>query len=628
QKYFLNLTTTCILWPKDFDLTLKTHANNSAVILQIDVGNLNKSFDKDIYNFSIREQKDNSNGLFYNELVKKLVGALEDSHCEGFVAFQDDIPRFAEAFRLASVYSIWRSTYSRFLFAYTKDQQNEDYFEDLLFKKQPSILIIEAKTLNSSNFILKTNKFVGLKSQHPEELIFLSTFNALTLTFEPDLDLFSLHKLQNLQGREIVMGVFDYRPFVAIDFERSPQYYDYAADNPSHLVHVDGTEVRICHEFCDWYNCTVQFDTSEKGEWGTSYANYSGYGLIGMIMDDHIHMAVGAMYTDYIAVDLSTFIGRSGVTCLVPAPTRLTSWYLPLKPFHLTLWFGVFGCLLLETLALLTARRFELTVIDNEASNWWSCIQFGYITSLKLFISQGSDYIVNSHTVRTVLFACYMIDIIITSIYGGGLAATLTVPTLGEAPDSVERMYAQGLPWTATSSMWVASIRNDNNTVYHSLYNNFVVYSMEEMRAKAQTEYMGFILERLTFGHFGNGDFITPESLQRLKLMVDDIYNNFAVAMVSRLWAHLPKYNDFILAWHSAGLDKFWEWKIAAEYMNIQEQNQIQASMYTNMDMGAIKLDMKNFAGLAIIWIVGMVLSIMVFIAEILWHKFGCRLKF
>lgn len=52
------------------------------------------------------------------------------------MAFQDDIPRFAEAFEKASVYSIWRSMGNKFLFAYSKDLKRNGYFESLVFKSK------------------------------------------------------------------------------------------------------------------------------------------------------------------------------------------------------------------------------------------------------------------------------------------------------------------------------------------------------------------------------------------------------------------------------------------------------------------------------------------------------------
>lgn len=132
---------------------------------------------------------------------------------------------------------------------------------------------------------------------------------------------------------------------------------------------------------------------------------------------------------------------------------------------------------------------------------------------------------------------------------------------------------------------------------------------------------MGFAVERLTYGYFGNLDFSTPESLRHLKLMVDDIYYGHTVAMVSRLWAHIPKYNDLILAWRSSGLDKLWEWKITSEYLNVNEQNQVKASQFMNFDEGPVKLGMDNFGGIILLWLVGIAVSIAVFAGEVLWYK-------
>lgn len=124
--------------------------------------------------------------------------------------------------------------------------------------------MVEADFRNSSIFHIKTNKFVGLRSHHPEQLTLLSTFYASNQSFEPPFEAFVGAKLSNLQGRELIVGAFDYRPFVAVDFQRLPLYHDRAADNPSHLVHVDGTEIRLSHVFCELYNCSLQFDTSES----------------------------------------------------------------------------------------------------------------------------------------------------------------------------------------------------------------------------------------------------------------------------------------------------------------------------------------------------------------------------
>lgn len=135
----------------------------------------------------------------------------------------------------------------------------------------------------------------------------------------------------------------------------------------------------------------------------------------------------------------------------------------------------------------------------------------------------------------------------------------------------------------------------------------------------SRSEQMGFVVERLQFGHLGNTELIADDALERLKLMVDDMYFSFTAAYVPRLWYHLSAYNDFILAWHSSGLDKFWEWKIAADYMNAHRQNRMLASQKANLDIGPVKLGIDNFIGLILLWCFGMICSLLTFVGE-LWR--------
>lgn len=136
-------------------------------------------------------------------------------------------------------------------------------FPRLLFPDQANILVIEADYYNSSIFTIKTNKFVGPLNEHPEQMLPLTTYNALERSFTSEVDLLLPDKLNDLQGRELIVAALNYRPFVALDYEHMPLYPDRAEDNPTHLVHVDGVETRISHTFCELYNCSIQFDTCE-----------------------------------------------------------------------------------------------------------------------------------------------------------------------------------------------------------------------------------------------------------------------------------------------------------------------------------------------------------------------------
>ncbi|KAH8361664.1 hypothetical protein KR084_012540, partial [Drosophila pseudotakahashii] len=625
QHYFTDSHATCILWHPAFDFRLETVEPLPLIILDSQKW-LNHSDGKDVYDYKIKRDEFEERGIEYNDWILWLTVAIEMSHCETFLVFQEQIPEFANAFYHASIYSIWRSQRNRFVFVYTEElmEGNNNYLCGYILQDQPNILLVTSQYLNSSTFDIKTNRFVGPRNfdtnPAPVEFNLLQRYDA-----ESDENLWGVAakdalsvKMRNLMGREVVIGIFDYKPFMLLDYEKTPFYYD-RSENKTEVT-IDGTDIRLMLIFCELYNCTIQVDTSETTDWGDIYPNASGYGLVGMVLDRRNDYGVGGMYLWYEAyqlMDMTHFLGRSGVTCLVPAPHRLISWTLLLRPFQTGLWMCVMFCLLLESLALCVTRRWEHSS-DYYSNSWLDSLRFGCISTLKLFVSQGTSYVTSSYALRTVLVASYMIDIILTTVYSGGLAAILTLPTLEEAADSRQRLYDHKLIWTGTSQAWITTIdERSADPVLLGLMEHYRVFDSASISAFSHTEQMGFVVERMQFGHLGNTELIANDALNRLKLMVDDIYFAFTVAFVPRLWAHLNAYNDFILAWHSSGFDKFWEWKIAADYMNAHRQNRIEASQRPNLDIGPVKLGIDNFIGLILLWCFGMICSLLTFVIEL-----------
>ncbi|KAH8357605.1 hypothetical protein KR200_004404, partial [Drosophila serrata] len=633
QQYFLDSHATCILWHPAFDFKLDSVEPLPLVIMDSQRWALNKSDGQDVYDYNKKRNEFKKNGIPHNDdWILWLTIAIEQSHCETFIAFQEQIPEFARSFYHASIYSIWRSLRNKFIFVYTTEllEDNDYYFSEYIFQDQPNILLVTSDYLNSSSFEIKTNRFVGRRNFDPapgqiqfDHLYrYNSVENCATWTYE--LKRRMSEKLQNLQGREIVIGVFDYKPFMLLDYEKQPKVYDRAADTTD-AVSIDGTEVRLMLIFCELYNCTVQVDTSEPNDWGDIYPNATGYGLVGMVLDRRNDYGIGGIYLWYEAyqyMDMTHFLGRSGVTCLVPAPSRLISWTLLLRPFQAVLWMCVMLCLLLESVALCITRRWEHFSDSSQPHTWTGSLRFGLISTLKLFVNQSTSYVTRSYALRTVLMASYMIDIILTTVYSGGLAAILTLPTLEEAADSRQRLFDHKLIWTGTSQAWITTIGDGSaDPVLLGLMEQYRVFDASLISAFSHSEQMGFVVERLQFGHLGNTELIANDGLERLKLMVDDIYFAFTAAFVPRLWPHLNAYNDFILAWHSSGIDKFWEWKIAGDYMNGHRQNLIVASQKPNLDIGPVKLGIHNFIGLILLWCFGMICSLLTFAVELWWGR-------
>ena len=117
---------------------------------------------------------------------------------------------------------------------------------------------------------------------------------------------------------------------------------------------------------------------------------------------------------------------------MVPAPHRLNSLNLPLKPFRYSLWLYIILYLVAEIIILCWTHHMQLWIKnrlnDTYEKSWGKSFRFAYVTTLKLFLNQGSNLGITSTSTRTLLFSIYAVDIIITSIYGGGLASVLTLP--------------------------------------------------------------------------------------------------------------------------------------------------------------------------------------------------------
>nr|NP_001137982.1 ionotropic receptor 76a, isoform D [Drosophila melanogaster]ACL83337.1 ionotropic receptor 76a, isoform D [Drosophila melanogaster] len=110
------------------------------------------------------------------------------------------------------------------MFVYTKEfeDKKDSYLSGYIFQDQPNILVITSQYLNSSTFEIKTNRFVGPrnfnKNPEPVEFYILQRFDAkgTKATWETQSAMSS--KMRNLKGREVVIGIFDYKPFMLLDY--------------------------------------------------------------------------------------------------------------------------------------------------------------------------------------------------------------------------------------------------------------------------------------------------------------------------------------------------------------------------------------------------------------------------
>jgi hypothetical protein len=169
--------------------------------------------------------------------------------------------------------------------------------------------------------------------------------------FESKFNLFP-SKLRNVRGREVVLAIFNYMPYVLwTEVEESKSNAHETIQKTPLLI--DGTENWIFLEFCKRINCSLKISLDEAGEWGVINENWTGNGIIGAVAEKRADIGVGALYSwfhESLFLSLSKPISRTGVTCITPKPHLIDPISTPIIPFSSKLWLAVVLSFLLSSI--------------------------------------------------------------------------------------------------------------------------------------------------------------------------------------------------------------------------------------------------------------------------------------
>lgn len=134
---------------------------------------------------------------------------------------------------------------------------------------------------------------------------------------------------------------------------------------------------------------------------------------------------------------------------------------MPLHPFSEELWIGVILCCILEAIAIVLVRYEE--ILESAPDRLSKSMSFGIMSTYQIFCSQGLTDKLEFTPMRIIFFSCLIIDLIITSAYGGGLATILTLPSFSDVADTLSKMVDFQLNWGAVSDAWLFSVSNSED---------------------------------------------------------------------------------------------------------------------------------------------------------------------
>jgi hypothetical protein len=222
------------------------------------------------------------------------------------------------------------------------------YFTDL-----PHILFIDFNGIEN-NLEFLTTKYIGRNKTEGLEMILLNkiSLNEIdTLFTSSKLNLFP-SKLTNVEGRDIILAIFNYMPYVLWKEVEEIESNAHEKINGTPLL-IDGTENWVFLEFCKRINCSITISLDEAGEWGEIRDNWTGNGIIGAVAEKRADIGVGALYSwfhESLFLSLSKPISRTGVTCITPKPKLIDPISTPIIPFSSTLWLAVVLSLIINSI--------------------------------------------------------------------------------------------------------------------------------------------------------------------------------------------------------------------------------------------------------------------------------------
>ncbi|CRK93972.1 CLUMA_CG007498, isoform A [Clunio marinus] len=421
----------------------------------------------------------------------------------------------------------------------------------------PNILLVEYQELTQT-FSFLTTKYAG-NNNDSTDLVMLSE---IYISDNPRMKLQSVKlfpdKTSNLQGREIVLAIFNYMPYVL------------------------------------WKEV----------------------------------VGVGALYSWYhesLYLSLSKYISRTGITCITPKPGLLSPISTHILPFSTELWIAVivsyFICALLyKTLIFFRNDNDQSLNIQSDES-----LSKIFLDMLGIFVLHSVALKFKQFAVMIFIAAVLIVGLLIGNSYSSAMASVLTIPHYEKGIDTVEELADSDTEWGSTHDAWIFSLQLATQPMILKLLDKFRTFSKEILQYRGVRQDISFSIERLPYGHYAVGEYVTEETVKNYQIMLNDIYYELCVAMSTKTWPLMEQLDDLILQIAQSGIQQFVELDVVTRNTNNKIQAEIALSRHRD-NVGPINLSPSHVIGPFILLGVGLTFSSIVFISEIL-IKRNARMK-
>ncbi|KAI2473956.1 Ionotropic receptor 41a.3, partial [Diabrotica virgifera virgifera] len=395
------------------------------------------------------------------------------------------------------------------------------------------------------------------------EKVLLDVWYSKNKSFVFDNNLYP-DKLKNQMGRVLKLATMHYVPYNIIEGFTPEEY--------------KGTESSALKLFAQEVNTTYKFlnNNNEEERWGDIYENWTGDGLLGLVVDDTVDFtfsAMGPWGQLHPYVDFSVTFERSGITCIVPAPTSTE----------------------------LTNKSFGNSIL----------------AMVKIFLVQCVDDADSPPGRYGALFMglLFMYSLFLSSTYSSGLAAVMTLPRYNHPIETVQDLLDSGIPWVAPHEIWIFSISHSEVPIFKAIINAFLAEPSEEkLQDFSKTRDYTFAVERLPQATFAFPIDIHDDVIENFRVLKEDLYFEQLVVIARKSSVILPVLNKYLLRFCELGLIDHWQNEAVLLFGNPHMSRAILSNAKT-ATVG--KLKWTHVEGAFGVLIFGQLIGLLVFIFEI-----------
>ncbi|CAH1405334.1 unnamed protein product [Nezara viridula] len=392
---------------------------------------------------------------------------------------------------------------------------------------------------------------------------------------------------------------------------------------------LEGTEMRTVLYFCKKFNCTPE-PVTDDAFWGTIYDNLSADGSLGNVYNDRADIGTLGIYLwlkEWYYIDYSTSYLGSEATVIVPKPTKLSAWILPFLPFKFDMWIAFFISLFLSvsSLYLITRASIRFTRFRDHLimKVQFTTVEDSIIRAIGLAVLQQPSSRLNGNSPNRYLFTSFeFLYLVLSAMYSAELASFLTVPFYHPPIDTYHDFAQSRMDWFTSNIAWVYTLQNavqDEDTKL--IVDHFSVLSADELREKIKEGKYAFGVERMPGGSITEQDYQTSDVIPMYHIMKEKLYGSAFVASIKKGSPYLKHYNEVILKVVEHGHFLYWENDIVRQYLVSSIQAAYEEAKTVRIDHSPAVIQVSNIQGVILIYAFGIIISIIVFLVEIIRYR-------